>query len=506
MRLGPDEPAHIERAAATARLEIPNYRSEDARVGAAFMTPVWLPKDYAFWGDQTEHIYHRAPKPRCHGTWPDSCQILTATYQGAYSPAYYLLVGWPSLILTYPAGAYGMRLASALLSALLLASAVRTAAESSRGRRLPVLGVLAAATPSALFTAGMVNPSAAEVAGAVLTWSVLLALALDPDPALLRRRLLRLVIGGSLLMTARTLGPFWVFAALATVGCAALLARRSVGPLLTRRSAGSLLTAIRRPGRPVLAAAGALAAAGVAALAWDAYAGGTSVADPSVRHIGLLAAARSIAGSTWFYARQEFGQFGWGYQISPTPIVVAGIAMVLVLVVLALRLAGRAQALLLAAAVVTAIFVGIPLNAPDYSNLTWIGRYQLPFVVGVPLLAAWLAERGGAARGWELGPRTSRLAAWLPGVFAALMAVSMGGFFYAIVHQYRSGNLMPFPSVKAPWSPSITWHGAALLFAVGVAALCLTAVTSPRRSVAERAVVPGPRAPYADPELADSVS
>lgn len=489
---GPDEPAHVMRAAATVRLEVSNYRNRQAMIGPAYLTPVWLPENWALWGDQTELFTGHGGHPRCTG--PDAarldqidvvstreyakssspCEVLSATYEGSYSPVYYLLVGAPSLFMGYDKGGYAMRLMSALVCALLLASAVRTAAES-RARRAATLGVIAAATPAALFISGVVNPSATEITGALLTWTVLFAFALDPDPALRRRRLIRLAAGCSLLMTSRTLGPLWVCAAFAIAALTALLSRPGSLHRLKRRPHLPALSLTPAGRADILGTGAFIGLAACLAVGWDLYAGGTSVTGGGHR-TPLHVAAVKVLGSTWFYIRQEVGQFGWGYQLSPVPIILAGAALVVGLVLAACSVVPRRLVGLLALVAAAALFIGIPLNAPDYRTLVWIGRYQLPMFVALPVLSGFLlgAYAPQALRGPRARTRPIRLLRgaiqFAPWVFALLTAISLVGFYVSLALQYSGGYRNPLP-VPAGWRPPIGWAPVSAMCAVGVALL-----------------------------------
>ncbi|HEU5354854.1 MAG TPA: DUF2142 domain-containing protein [Actinocrinis sp.] len=511
---GPDEPAHLMRAASAVRFEVSNYRDSRAMLGPAYLTPIWLPENWALWGDQTQVFTGHAGHPRCTGPHAaqlerndavsareyahssSPCEVLASTYEGSYSPVYYLLVGAPSLFMGYNKGIYAMRLISGLLSALLLASAVRTAAES-RARRAAVLGVIAAATPSALFISGVVNPSGAEIPAAVLTWTVLLSLALDPDPALLRRRLIRLAAGCSLLMTARTLGPVWVCVAFAVAALTAVLVRPELLRRLKRRPRLLPLNRTLAGHRvEVLGAGAVILVAAAVAIGWDLYAGGTSVTVKGHR-APLHVAALKILGTTWFYIRQEIGQFGWGYQVSPVPIMLAGAALVAGLVLAAWAVAPRRMVGLLALVVAAALFIGVPLNAPDYNTLDWIGRYQLPMFVAAPVLAGLLLGKYApqALRGPRAQTRPVRLlrgaVRFAPWSFALLMVVSLAGFYISLAMQYSGGYQNPMP-VPVGWRPPTGWIPVSALCAAGVALLTWLVLRAslPARSAATQDAAP----------------
>src|SRR5207248_11221487 len=83
-------------------------------------------------------------------------EMLTDTYVGAYPPTYYALVGWPSLFAAGEAGLFGMRVASGLLCAALVASGITSAVGTSR--RFLLVGYVLAITPVVVFLPAAINP------------------------------------------------------------------------------------------------------------------------------------------------------------------------------------------------------------------------------------------------------------------------------------------------------------------------------------------------------------
>jgi hypothetical protein len=92
------------------------------------------------------------------------------THVGRYPPAYYLAVGWPSLLTASVAGTYLMQSASAVLCAMFLALAVATPRRWSNSSLL-VPAISVSVTPMVLFLNSSVNPSGLEVASAATAWT-----------------------------------------------------------------------------------------------------------------------------------------------------------------------------------------------------------------------------------------------------------------------------------------------------------------------------------------------
>ena len=161
----PDEPAHVIRAESVVRGEILGTKvagTGDLQVTVpAFLTQTGRDACFAF-----------------HATVPANCMHLDAngsgtrkllTSAGRAPPLYYAIVGLPSLIAPNLTGVWLMRILSALLCAVLVALAVDTGRRYLTGT-LAMFGIAVAITPMLFFLAGVVNPSAIEIAAAIAVW------------------------------------------------------------------------------------------------------------------------------------------------------------------------------------------------------------------------------------------------------------------------------------------------------------------------------------------------
>ncbi len=461
----PDEHAHFIRAAAVARGQlggpevmvkhtVAGVDSEFAETGVQL--PAWyaqLPTEHECYSWKTAVPASCAPKI---GSGGPTAQATTAA--GRYHPAYYLYVGLPSLVTDGPTALYLMRLVSAVLCAALLASAVVTAAEW-RNRRPVMTGLLVAATPTALFLAGMVNPSGGEIAAGILVWSAMLAVLRSPDPLLLNRRLARLGIGGLVLIDIRPLGLLW-FAGAAVVG---LLGHRrgALRPLLRRKalwawtvllglaSAGALLWSRRHPDHSVITLP-------------DWY------NSPSV-------AAKVAFDNSMDYIHQMIGWFGWLDTKPPVVTWVVWTAAAGLLAVLTVVLCRRRDSL-----AVSLVAVGIVLAPPAaqaaqyHLGPVWQGRYLMPFAVGLPLLCgAVLADRaasGGPALPWRRITAT---------VVIPLALVNVAAFYWTL-HRFVVGATGSLVNRHAHWLPPGGWVVWTALYAAAALLLVVPAFASDR--------------------------
>ncbi|MCX5212367.1 DUF2142 domain-containing protein [Kitasatospora sp. NBC_00240] len=456
MGASPDEHAHIIRAAAVARGQLGGTEvmvpHRVASIDGNFAeTGVQLP---AWYEDlktiNSCYVFHPERSAGCAPGLASSEKQITevTTAAGRYNPAYYLAVGWTSRVLDGVSGLYLMRLASAAIGAALLASAVVSAAEWHR-RSITVLGVLAAATPMSLFMIGMVNPSGAEIAAGILVWSAVLPILMSPDPKLLTRRLARLGIGATVLISIRPLGIIWFLGAV-------------IGGLLLQES-GALRAVLRR--RAAWLWTLALGATSAAALAWTALHPDHSVIDtPS--DLTTLKAARWTFDSSLTYIRQMIGYFGWLDTPTPAATLLIWSTVVMMLAMLALCFARVRETVALLGSLVGIIMVPVVaqgIQAPQL-GMIWQGRYLLPFAVGLPIMAAAICVKRSPVTGvpWR---RLVALSAF------SLSLANMAGFVWAL-RRNTAGTDGSFFLLHAHWSPPGSW----LLWIVvyGAAALLLT--------------------------------
>jgi len=203
----PDEPAHIVKAAATVRGELdgPPLTVTSTTGGVTtqqILTGYRVPAGYAELPDMFRcYAFHTNQPASCATPMPDAKgEVLVGTSAGGNNPAYYLAVGWTSLLGHGEGGIYAMRIVSAALCSAFLASAVVTIVEARRRRGILLLGLVATATPTALFLNGSVNPNGIEVCSAILVWCALLGLLTEPRPELVGRRLTRAALASAVLV------------------------------------------------------------------------------------------------------------------------------------------------------------------------------------------------------------------------------------------------------------------------------------------------------------------
>ncbi len=448
----PDENAHAVKAIAQVRGELVGHREPGVR-----QLVMDLPPEYAY-----------TPQLLCFATHPEvpgDCGVEVGTTQGSdwsatwvstYNPLYYYLVGWPSLLFGGPAGIYAMRLASALLGAVLFAWAVQAGMASARSRFLPI-GLAFLALPMVVYLTGAINPNGTEILAAAALVPALLRLLESHDPEApppgLPRWYLWLIVTVSaiLLANVRALGPLWLLIVVA-------LCLLAVGWSPVRR----LFTTPRSYVWLAIIAVGGLFSLGWT-LSGGSLSGQAEAGDAPIVGAGFVQGAVYMVRATPTFATQALGYFGWfdaplpGYAFWPV------IAALAVLIVLAFTASRRRDVLTLGAAAVAAFVVPVVVQAYSVhqTGVIWQGRYGLFLDVTVLLLAAWVLSRGE-------GDRLAFLSGRLTVVVGALVALFAWLSLFFVLRRYVIGNAKPIGAMfKDPqWQPPLGWF--ALLVAFGV--------------------------------------
>ncbi len=307
-------------------------------------------------------------------TSPDQANILTGEFR--HPPPYYAIVGLPTLVWLGLDVGYVMRLVSALIGAALLAGALQSAIES--GRRIHVLGVVAATTPIVWFLVATVNPNGLEIAAAICLWSSCFAAA--TQARLSTGVVVRCGVSLTVLVMSRGISPVYGLMALAAAAAMASPERRS--EVIGRRDVRRWL---------VLAAAGTAVTG-----AWVAIAGFSH----NVHRDGQDAwEALRLSG---LYLQQSVGD--WLDLNVSLPYAVAMYAVVVVPLVAVSIAKSRARDRK-AVLVLLTIALVLPLTSDIY-NLppiasAWQGRYGMPMVTGVVIAAAFACQQEVSVRLWQ---------------------------------------------------------------------------------------------------------
>jgi hypothetical protein len=469
----PDEPSHVVRAAGVVRgqvsLELQEPQGGGATPGLAgrvslpsdYAASVALPNCFAFQPTQSAACQQDLPAE-------DGATVEVDTFAGQYPPLYYALVGWPSLLLPAEAGITAMRLASALLTSVLVTWGLFRLTRIE-GNRAGVWGAAVALTPMCLFLGATVNPAGFEVSAAFAFWTACLAIVLDRRPVP-TSALVQAVVAGGLLITTRSSGPVW---ALAVVVIALVAAPR-----------GRWRAILRHPRIWwFVAATAAFCAAGA----------GWLLAHPSVvtteggypQLASLRAAVLAVVGMGSQYLLNMIGDYGWLDAPSPPVTVIVWYAMTgaaLLLAFAARRPARRRVALLLLVLGTAAAPLALQVPTAADTGLIWQGRYALPVAIGVPLLAALVVGLGSRPAEDDLVRRVAR------GTLPVVVVGHVAAFYWAS-RRYAEGLDGDLLTLHPEWSSPISYLPGTMLYAAiaGLLALCAWAYYRPEPG----AVLPG---------------
>lgn len=465
---GPDEAAHLATAAADVRGQLvkPTLRP------VAYQR-VELPRTYAKAVPSSLCLALTKGPANC-AIVPGYCKLLAPgaarcglpmaagtqveagrTYTGRYPPAYFLVVGWPTLISSSASTLYASRLLGLLLSATLAGAAVALALR--RGRRMLAAATAVLATPMAITTAVAVNPNGLELAGA-----------------------LAMATAGWIATTGEEVDQGAL--ALAASGAIALTISRPLGPL--EAAAGLVVLLLATPRRAALLGDRRLrsfgAAFGVAwlgTLAWVlAFHSFTVLRAPVPAWQQHGRVRYGLEGLTGWprWASQAFGDLGYTNVHPSIAAVVAWVLVLAVVLALAIRAwgkVGKGMRLALLAALAWAVLTPSAMAVVDARPpvLFYFGRYGL-----VPIAFAVVACLGVA----EHGPRPAR---WLPVLLAGLLVTANLTTLVGALHHWTVGATGPASlTARVPgwWQPPIGAYGVIALALLGLGLVALGASRS----------------------------
>lgn len=440
----PDEPAQVVKAVATVRGQLVGKpvpalgkAYTQVRIPATFGNAYVVPKCFAFYSAKPAGcgpVLHVAP-----GT------ATMQTYVGRYPPLYYLVTGLPSWLHRAGADLYLMRLFGAAGTALFLVGAFVSAARSRRARLL-VPGVALAVTPTVLFLGSVVNPSGWEISSAACVWASGLVYFSEPERRD-RWLLIRLVFSAAVLVQLRGLSP--VLLAVIAVFLAFVAGWQQLRELARRRD--------------VRISAGLIGVFAIFAVVWIVAAGSLSVTKGAFQ-VSPTASNWAVFKTSFHGALDQFhqmvGLFGWNDTTAPNFVNYIWLVLVAALVLAGLIQRDWRKTVLLAVLCLVVIAFPTALTYTQARSLGYVGqaRYVMPLVVGVPILAGYLA------------PERSRFVRPAVLVGGLALVVSQCATFVHVLHRYRTGLGTPLLSTNGKFAPPISTIGVLVIF--GAAALC----------------------------------
>ena len=368
----PDEVDHVFRAVSVVRGEVfPHIGSYTHGTGSIQSVPVTIFNEslrYSCDRRLTQDSLCEAARPDLPAT------EIAATSEGRRFPLYYALVGWPSLAFPNRTGWILMRLVSAALCSAFLASAAWVLLSMRRRPVVLAAGLFAGLTPLALNLAGSVNPSGLEIASAACLWAVVLAMVHGTSPRTPRQ--LAWLGGASAIVLATCRETGWLFILLAVV-----LSLMSVDP-----SRGDEVFRFTSEKFVFACSAAATLTVGLWSVWFHSY---VVFYEPPASGTGFVKSVSAAAGHVGRLLQQTIGDLG--YLTVRTPLVTQVCWAAAFALVAGLAYAsGRRVFLTLAAGSVLALLIPFAAEVATYNRSglgSWQGRYTLPLVVGLPLLA-----------------------------------------------------------------------------------------------------------------------
>lgn len=368
---GPDEPAHVLRAASVARGQL--LGAPVAGLADGFRA-VTVPAALAT-GDPRCFRHDRRLPATCAVADPGVTGTrVAATSTGTYPPWYDALVGIPTRLVGGAAHVISYRLVAAVWCALVFGLGLIRIRGPDRA------AVLLAVSPAMWFLFGVVNPNSLEIALCLLAWVGVERIRTSPAPTIAEMWWI-----GAPLAVAVAIRPIAIVAA-GTVALAVVV--------LTHRT-----RLLRRAHWLTLTLAPAVAV--VASVAWSAWSR-TSVYD------AREASARSLLGrvvesatGTGDTLRELAGSMGWLEFSAPWPAQALWWAAALGSGVAAWRRGGRLRTVWVATAgsvlLVPIVFESVLAGRIGF---IWQGRYSIPTASGLIVVGStdWLST---VLRSWR---------------------------------------------------------------------------------------------------------
>lgn len=295
---------------------------------------------------------------------------------GRYIPTYYAVTGLPSLVTPLDLALPAQRAMALVISSFFLALAL-AAARAMRRPALAMTGVVVGCSPMVFYLGGVVNPNSLEITAMAAVGSCSLAALLRPDAPVATLLLRLALLSGAVLCVARMISPVWlaIWLGVLLVGFGGSLVKR----LIERRML--VWTAL-----PVVASA--------INCAWTFSSAGSLSGTPTTAGVSAwdawsLSAARIDSG-----LNEVVGIFGWldtGLSSREYTFYLTGAIFVVGMLA---TVADRRRLAALATLVAAAYVVPIAIQAAQWNSVgpVWQGRYTIPLLLLVPVLAGMVAS------------------------------------------------------------------------------------------------------------------
>ncbi|MEO6126318.1 MAG: DUF2142 domain-containing protein [Ilumatobacteraceae bacterium] len=445
---GPDEPAHVLRAAAVARGDIlgdpvagldPGYRR--TVVDASLTT-----------GDPTCYRHDDDIPAACAHPAPTASGLdAAASSAGTYPPTYYALVGFPVRWFGDPANAGWYRIIAAFWCALVVTIA------ACRVRRMGAGLLIACVTPATWFLFGVVNPNSLEIALALLAWVGVERVRSRPQ----RLEIRDLVWIAAPISVAIAIRPIAAMAGVAITGATFVIVRhRPPGESAEPGEVGEPAdpdASIGRSAWGILAGLPISAIVGV--VGWNAWASVDISDQRTAEAVSIVSAIRrSFADSTETW-REMVGSLGWLEFSAPWIAHIGWWGMLTWAAVDALRPGDHERTRLRRSwlwVLAVAVIGPIMFEAAFASSVgfIWQGRYSIPTALGLTVL--------GISSRWASLTERGRM------IVAAIAAAVQVVTLWVVLQRYTVGAHGSWRFDRSAWQPPIP---ALLLLVLDAAAM-----------------------------------
>lgn len=392
----------------------------------------------------------------CVGTDQGDGTVRVASGAGRYHPLFYAVTGYLTLPFEGVSRLWAMRAVSALSCLGVLCLALGAVRRWATGPATWV-AVAVCLTPTVVYSSIVMAPNGIEMMAGLAVWAALIGLGVATDERSDTYYVAVLALAGPVLVSVRSMGPFWFLLILMTSLLALPVSRDRLRTLTSR---------------PVTRIGIGLGSAATATSVWWALSQrALELGDGDSESFSVRERLVEAAGQIPVWLLQGIGAFPYRDQPAPTWVYACWLLIGGGLIVAGVgRSSGRLRwAILLGLLVSVLVPFVITLLTLESFGTAWQGRYGLPYALGLLLLAGLARDRGvaDAAHRADIGPRL-----WGPG-----LVLYVAGSFLGPVAVLRSeGSTSPSAGSSAWPAPDPILLG--LVVALAAAVMWMTVVRS----------------------------
>ncbi|WP_298874464.1 DUF2142 domain-containing protein [uncultured Microbacterium sp.] len=386
-----------------------------------------------------------------------TAEVLSQTNAGLYNPVFYLWTGLGTLAVPTEYGLYLSRALAAVVTALFLAWGLSLLRRSSRSP-LPVIAATLFLTPMTLYVGMVLNPSAWEIATLFAATVAGFAVACRPATTGWREEHSLLLAASCVLVVTRGLSP--MFLALTAVALLVVAGFERTRRLLADRRAWIL--------------AGGIGAVTAFSVLWVLVHG--------TNYVGVekpASLADGLTGISVFYSNyheqvtQMYGNLGWLDLRSPNILSTSWVLLLGGALVFCFGLATRRARWAILLAFGSATLIPGVLSGLQWSGYGWQGRYTMPLVAALIVIAALAADAGPGTTPMDAGTR--RVVGMLRWLLPAFLVVGVTITAVRTGHRYLAGDTSALTAAWQ-WTPPLAVPVLAVAFFGGLLVLTGTLV------------------------------